>query len=90
MKITIDKDLVELSPENDHETKDLEALWRLTVDCAGFNKKIVPVGEYIPGKIPAPASSLRACPQTLRKHLLKSGSTGTVPATANSATNIST
>jgi len=47
MKITIDKDLVELIPESDSEKTDLEALWRLTVDCAGFNKKIVPVGEYI-------------------------------------------
>jgi len=50
MKITIDKDLVELSPENDHETKNLEALWRLVIDCVGFNRKLVPVGEYIPRK----------------------------------------
>ena len=48
MKITIDKDLVELSPESEQEKTDLAKLWRLTVDCAGFNKKIVPVGEYIP------------------------------------------
>jgi hypothetical protein len=50
MKITIDKDLVELTPENDHETTNLETLWRLVIDCAGFNKKLVPVGEYIPQK----------------------------------------
>jgi hypothetical protein len=50
MKIAIDKELVELSPENEREKADLEKLWRLTVDCAGFNKKMVPVGEYIPQK----------------------------------------
>jgi len=50
MKITIDKDLVEVTPENDNETTNLETLWRLIVDCAGFNKKLVPVGEYIPQK----------------------------------------
>jgi len=50
MKISIDKDLVELAPENEKETKDLETLWRLIVDCAGFNKKMEPVGEYIPQK----------------------------------------
>jgi hypothetical protein len=50
MKITIDKDLVELTPENEHETTNLETLWRLVIDCAGFNKKLEPVGEYIPQK----------------------------------------
>lgn len=50
MKITIDKNLVEFAPENPDETKKLEALWRLMVDCVRFNKKMVPVGEYIPAK----------------------------------------
>ena len=50
MKITIDKDLVELTPENEHETTNLETLWRLVIDCAGFNKKLEPIGEYIPQK----------------------------------------
>lgn len=50
MKITIDKNLVEFAPENPDETSKLEALWRLMVDCARFNKKMVPVGEYIPQK----------------------------------------
>lgn len=48
MKINIDKNLVEFTPENADETAKLEALWRLMVDCARFNKKMVPVGEYIP------------------------------------------
>ena len=50
MKIEINKNLVEFTPENDDEKKKLEALWRLMVDCARFNKKMVPVGEYIPSK----------------------------------------
>jgi hypothetical protein len=50
MKITMDKNLVEFLPENDDETKMMEALWQLIVDCVRFNKKLVPVGEYIPQK----------------------------------------
>ena len=48
MKINIDKNLVELEPENSDETSKVEALWRMLVDCARFNKKLVPVGEFIP------------------------------------------
>ncbi|MFH1092499.1 MAG: hypothetical protein V1742_13115 [Pseudomonadota bacterium] len=50
MKIRRDKNLVEFTPENERETKDLEALWNTIVDCARFNKKLVPVGEYVPVK----------------------------------------
>ncbi len=50
MKIKLDKNLVEFSPENDQEVKELNALWRVVVDCVKFNKKLVPVGEYIPGE----------------------------------------
>ncbi len=47
MKISIDKNLVEFTPESDAETKNLTALWNVLVDCVKFNKKIVPVGEYV-------------------------------------------
>jgi hypothetical protein len=50
MKIAIDKNLIEFEPESDEETAMMETLWRLMVDCAKFNKKLVPVGEYIPQK----------------------------------------
>jgi Zn finger protein HypA/HybF involved in hydrogenase expression len=50
MQINIEKNLVELTPENSEETAKLQALWRVLVDCARFNKKMVPVGEYIPDK----------------------------------------
>jgi Zn finger protein HypA/HybF involved in hydrogenase expression len=50
MQINIDKNLVEFTPENADETAKLQTLWRVMVDCARFNKKMVPVGEYIPQK----------------------------------------
>ena len=50
MKITIDKNLVEFIPESENETKSLDALWKTVVDCVKFNKKLVPVGEFVPGK----------------------------------------
>lgn len=50
MKITLDKNLVEFSPENEQEVNELNALWRIVVDCVKFNKKLVPIGEYLPGE----------------------------------------
>lgn len=51
MKIKIENDLVEFVPEGD-EVKELGALWDTIVDCVKFNKKLVPVGEFIPGTTP--------------------------------------
>jgi len=50
MKISIDKNVVELVPENAQETGSLENLWRVIVDCLKYNKKLVPIGEYVPSK----------------------------------------
>ncbi len=50
MKIRVDQALVEFEPENDAETKALQQVWNLVVDCAKSNKKLVPVGEYVPIK----------------------------------------
>jgi hypothetical protein len=50
MKINLDKNLVEFTPENADEKAKLEALWKVVVDCVRFNKKLVPVGEYVPAK----------------------------------------
>lgn len=49
MQINIEKNLVEFTPENAEESAKIQALWRTLVDCARFNKKMVPVGEYLPG-----------------------------------------
>ena len=50
MQINIEKNLVEFTPESGDEIKKIEALWKIMVDCVRFNKKLVPVGEYIPQK----------------------------------------
>lgn len=50
MKININHNLVEFTPENDQEVKDLDSVWKIVVDCVRANQKLVPVGEYIPGK----------------------------------------
>ena len=50
MKININLNLVEFTPENDQEVKDIDAVWKIVVDCVKANQKLVPVGEFIPGK----------------------------------------
>ena len=50
MKIALDKNVVEITPENDTEAQQIDALWKVIVDCNGTNKKLVPIGEYIPSK----------------------------------------
>lgn len=50
MKISVDKNVVEFVPESDQETVQLERLWNTVVDCVKFNKKLVPVGEFVPQK----------------------------------------
>lgn len=49
MKISVDKNVVEFTPENEQETASLELLWRVVIDCEGNNKKIVPIGQFVPG-----------------------------------------
>jgi hypothetical protein len=50
MKICIDRNVVELQPENPQETTALESLWRILIDCVGDSKRLTPIGEYLPGK----------------------------------------
>ncbi len=50
MKISLNNNLVELVPESEKEKDGLEVLWKKVVDCTGFNKKLVAVGEYVPEK----------------------------------------
>jgi hypothetical protein len=50
MRIELSKTTVEFTPEADYEKTMLEGLWRMLVDCARFNQKLVPVGEYVPAK----------------------------------------
>jgi len=48
MKIEINDNLVEITPESESESRSLNTLWNTVVDCVKFNKKLVPVGEYMP------------------------------------------
>lgn len=50
MKIAIDNKIVEITPESATEIEQLDALWKIIIDCVGSNKRLVPIGEYIPGK----------------------------------------
>ena len=50
MKISVEKNVVEFSPESDQETTELERLWNTIVDCVKFNKKLTPIGEFVPQK----------------------------------------
>ena len=50
MKIKLDKSIVEFIPENAAETAELEALWVRMGNCEGDNKKLEPMGVYIPSE----------------------------------------
>jgi hypothetical protein len=49
MKIELDGSLIRMTPENDEEKTELNQLWTILIDCVKENKKLVPVGQYIPG-----------------------------------------
>ena len=48
MKISMDKAIVEFIPENPIETSELEALWIKMGNCIGDDKKLSPIGVYMP------------------------------------------
>ena len=50
MIINVDRNVVELKPENEQETASMEVLWRVIVDCIKDSKSLTPIGEYVPSK----------------------------------------
>lgn len=48
MKIELEGTLLKMTPENDREKTELNQLWTILIDCVKENKKLVPVGQYIP------------------------------------------
>ncbi len=48
MRIELDGTLVRMTPETDSEKDDLNSLWKILIDCVNKNRKLVPVGEYLP------------------------------------------
>jgi hypothetical protein len=49
MKIELEGTLIKMMPENDREKNELNQLWTILIDCVKYNKKLVPVGQYLPG-----------------------------------------
>ena len=50
MKIRINKDIVEITPEHAAEAAELEALWVKMGNCVGGNKRLEPLGVYVPSE----------------------------------------
>lgn len=49
MKIELEGTLIKMMPENDREKNELNQLGVILIDCVKENKKLVPVGQYLPG-----------------------------------------
>jgi len=49
MRIELEGTLLKMTPENDREKTELNQLWTIVIGCVSEGKKLVPVGEYIPG-----------------------------------------
>jgi len=52
MKIEFEGTLVKLRPETAEEGTQLDRLWKVVVGCVAEGKKLVPVGQYLPGTTP--------------------------------------
>ncbi|GBE05411.1 MAG TPA: hypothetical protein ENG95_07485 [Nitrospirae bacterium] len=49
MRIELEGTLLKMTPESDREKTELNQLWTIIIGCVSEGKKLVPVGEYIPG-----------------------------------------
>jgi hypothetical protein len=49
MRIELDGMLIRMIPENDREKTEMNQLWTIIIGCVNEGKKLVPVGEYLPG-----------------------------------------
>jgi len=49
MKIELEGTLIRMTPENDREKSELNQLWTIIIGCVSEGKKLVPVGQYLPG-----------------------------------------
>ena len=50
MKIRINQDIVEFTPEHAAEAAELEALWIKMGNCVGATKRLEPMGVYVPSE----------------------------------------
>ncbi|MBI4686886.1 MAG: hypothetical protein HY756_03780 [Nitrospirae bacterium] len=49
MRIELEGSLLKFIPENEREKTDLNHLWSIIIGCVSEGKKLVPVGQYVPG-----------------------------------------
>lgn len=49
MRLELEGSLLKMMPENERERNELNQLWTLVVGCVSEGKKLVPVGQYLPG-----------------------------------------
>jgi len=49
MRMELDGTLLKFTPENDREKQELNQLWTIVIGCVDEGKKLVPVGQYLPG-----------------------------------------
>ncbi|HMK56600.1 MAG TPA: hypothetical protein VK448_08200 [Dissulfurispiraceae bacterium] len=49
MKIELEGTLLTMTPENNREKEELNQLWTIIIGCINEGKKLVPVGQYLPG-----------------------------------------
>lgn len=49
MRIELDGTLLKMIPESDREKTELNQLWTIIIGCVQEGKKLVPVGQYLPG-----------------------------------------
>lgn len=52
MKIEIEGAIIKFIPETQREAEELDALWKLVARCDEENRKILPLGVYVPGSSP--------------------------------------
>jgi hypothetical protein len=50
MRISQNKNVVELEPQSPVEANALEMLWRQLISCTGESAKLAPIGEFTPGQ----------------------------------------
>lgn len=49
MRFELEGSLLKMIPESDREKTELNQLWTIIIGCVSEGKKLVPVGEYLPG-----------------------------------------
>lgn len=49
MKIEFEGTLLRFHPDNPDETAQLDRLWKMIIGCVEEGKKLVPVGQFLPG-----------------------------------------